>query len=304
MPVPKKESRHDGTGVGKKKAKAKSIPKRIRDIRRLLNKPDLAADIRVAQERILASLEEQRSGNKNVMKEKKHQERYRKIKFIERQKLTRKLSSASASLESATTKKEKRKFQAEIDEINAKLLYIEHFPRTQPYISILKDVDDMDEGSATNRKQIFAKIQEEQGGNVSKYLLGSADSEKGRIDSSTEKRKSATTVLQADSFFGSTTIMSPKQNSEGNKVSSVNNTSTEQFSQVEDEILRKGAIHRKTKVSAKKDTKSSTKKLKTIDNTPTPELKRKGAIHRKQKVGNEAGKTRAKKGKKNKTVAS
>lgn len=242
------------------------------------------------------------------MKEKKHQERYRKIKFIERQKLTRKQMSATTSLESATKKKDKQKFQAEIDEINAKLLYIEHFPRTQPYISILKSAEDMDEGSAKIRTEVFSSIKKEQSGKVSKYVLGSAENKKGKDSiGSTEGHQTAEKVLEADSFFSKSMSSSSKQIS-GSNATAVDTASDakERFTPVEDEILREGAIHRKTKANseAKNDKKASkkSKKSKAVkDSTATverPDLKRKGAIHRKKSVGNEAGKSRAIKAKK------
>ena len=45
-------------GAGKKKGgkKSKPLPQQIRDVRRLLAKPDIAATVRVAMERQLAAL--------------------------------------------------------------------------------------------------------------------------------------------------------------------------------------------------------------------------------------------------------
>eukprot|EP00038_Savillea_parva_P000739 m.98355 g.98355 ORF g.98355 m.98355 type:complete len:96 (+) comp10253_c1_seq4:342-629(+) len=59
------------------------IPKRIRNIKRLLAKESLPADVRIAQERILAALEAKRDAESHERTlsevERNHQAKYRKV---------------------------------------------------------------------------------------------------------------------------------------------------------------------------------------------------------------------------------
>lgn len=71
-----------GAGRGRGAGKTRPITQRIRDIKRLLNKPDLDQTIRVCQERILKALELEKAEKGLGEVERKHQEVYKRIKFL------------------------------------------------------------------------------------------------------------------------------------------------------------------------------------------------------------------------------
>lgn len=68
------------------------------------------------------------------------------------------LAAAEKLLEAATPGKMQTKQQAEVDSITAKLRYIEQFPRSEKYISILKEDGEMDVATLRKREEIFTKI--------------------------------------------------------------------------------------------------------------------------------------------------
>jgi len=90
----------------------------------------------VKLEKSLAELESKRLDVIRVEREKKNAKRYRGIRFIEGQKLTRKLKQLRKSL--ATAEGEDREsVDTEIQKVSRDLLYIKHYPNSEKYISIL-----------------------------------------------------------------------------------------------------------------------------------------------------------------------
>lgn len=125
---------HDSAGPslpGVQKIKAA-----LRQTRRLLAKEKLAADVRVATERRQRALETDLANTERARKERAMAQRYHKVKFFERRKVSRKLKQVQRQLESCTDKKEKKKLEKALLELRVDLNYITHFPKLKKYISL------------------------------------------------------------------------------------------------------------------------------------------------------------------------
>ena len=129
-------ARHKSNTLHKKRREQRSLPKtnkktaknRIRDMDRRLRKLK-SLDVDPAQvaalEAELAALRESETGaaesRRNVETEKRYAERYRKIKFFERQKVTRRLKQLRKELAAAPS-----------DDLR----YIKHYPKDRKYVSL------------------------------------------------------------------------------------------------------------------------------------------------------------------------
>ncbi|KAK1230940.1 18S rRNA maturation protein [Marasmius sp. AFHP31] len=107
----------------------------IRQARRLLAKDKLDADVRVQTERKLKSLEADLAKAEENRKEKTLATRYHKVKFFERQKVTRKIKQTIREL-SAVDDSSKGRLQSELLSLRVDLNYILHYPKTKKYISL------------------------------------------------------------------------------------------------------------------------------------------------------------------------
>ncbi|KAI0828066.1 hypothetical protein BC628DRAFT_1488178 [Trametes gibbosa] len=119
----------------------------LRQTRRLLAKDKLAADVRVATERRLRSLEGDLAAAERARLERTMSARYHKIKFFERQKVVRKLLQAKRKLaagvedgadakEKGMGKKERKELERRVADLRVDLCYILHYPKTKKYISL------------------------------------------------------------------------------------------------------------------------------------------------------------------------
>ncbi|KAI0350628.1 hypothetical protein OH77DRAFT_1488837 [Trametes cingulata] len=108
----------------------------LRQTRRLLAKDNLAADVRVATERRLKSLEADLEKAERARLERTMATRYHKVKFFERQKVSRKLHQTQRKLSQATDTAERKELEARLAELRVDLNYILHYPKTKKYISL------------------------------------------------------------------------------------------------------------------------------------------------------------------------
>ncbi|BGO93079.1 hypothetical protein NBRC10512_003264 [Rhodotorula toruloides] len=108
----------------------------LRQTKRLLARDDLNPDVRVTSERRLVVLEEELAKAEQSNKEKKMVQRYRGVKFFERQKLLRKIKQAKKQLEPlpGNADVEKTLLEARID-----LYYVLRYPKTEKYIALFPD---------------------------------------------------------------------------------------------------------------------------------------------------------------------
>ncbi|KAF9529756.1 hypothetical protein CPB83DRAFT_852126 [Crepidotus variabilis] len=108
----------------------------LRQTKRLLAKDKLAANVRVETERRLKALEADLHSAELSKKERTFAVRYHKIKFFERQKVTRKIRQTQRRLEASEQKSERKRLKAELAELRTDLNYILHFPKFKKYISL------------------------------------------------------------------------------------------------------------------------------------------------------------------------
>ncbi|KAI0314582.1 hypothetical protein OF83DRAFT_1136129 [Amylostereum chailletii] len=142
---PKHEPRDSAT-LGASKLKAA-----LRQTRRLLAKESLAANVRVETERRLKALEADLARAEQANKERTMTVRYRKIKFFDRQKLTRRIKQTKKQLSDETLSAKARKaLEATLFELRVDLNYTINYPKTEPYISLFPPEvrQDADAGTA------------------------------------------------------------------------------------------------------------------------------------------------------------
>lgn len=126
----KKTGSDDVPGVQKVKAG-------LRQTRRLLAKEKLPADVRIAAERKLKAQEAELQRAEAVRKERALAIRYHKVKFFERQKVLRKINQTKKRLTVVDLpKNEQKKLTADLYELRVNLHYINHYPKTEKYISL------------------------------------------------------------------------------------------------------------------------------------------------------------------------
>ncbi|KAI0752801.1 hypothetical protein C8Q80DRAFT_1097781 [Daedaleopsis nitida] len=147
----------------------------LRQTRRLLAKDKLAADVRVATERRLKALEADLAQAEQARLERTMATRYHKVKFFERQKVTRKIAQMKRQLEGKGKdgeekekelgKKERKKLEARLAALRVDLNYILHYPKAKKYISLFppevrqgervgkEKAEEEEETSETNRQR-------------------------------------------------------------------------------------------------------------------------------------------------------
>ncbi|KAG6809391.1 hypothetical protein H0H92_000446 [Tricholoma furcatifolium] len=111
------------------------IKSALRQAKRLLAKEKLAADVRVETERRIKALEADLEEAQTSKKERDMAVRYHKVKFFERQKVTRKLNQTKKRLESADAST-KPHLEEALRELRIDLNYILHYPKAKKYISL------------------------------------------------------------------------------------------------------------------------------------------------------------------------
>ncbi|KAG7091296.1 hypothetical protein E1B28_010342 [Marasmius oreades] len=107
----------------------------MRQARRLLAKDKLDADVRVHTERKLKSLELDLAKAEESRRERTFATKYHKIKFFERQKVSRKIKQAKRKL-AEDEDSSKQRLQSELFDLRVDLNYILHYPKTKKYISL------------------------------------------------------------------------------------------------------------------------------------------------------------------------
>lgn len=191
------------------------IKSSIRQAKRLLAKDKLGANIRVETERRLKSLEGDLENAERANKERAFAEKYRKVKFFDRQKLVRKIAQTKKSISSSSIPAEEiSALRESLFAHRVDLNYVLHYPKTQKYIALFPSTTSTEETQgATNqaRDELRARVREamEKGEmdqepeltmNKGKVGMGLESEEtKNKKQGSKQEEKSATTK---DEFFG------------------------------------------------------------------------------------------------------
>lgn len=122
------------------------IQKAIRDIQRCMKKKKEKGESTEVLEKRLALLIDDKSISEQIQKEKRNSAKYHMIKFIERQKLVRKIRSldqqiaASVDVDSTAILKEKR------IELMEKLAYVLYYPKEFKYVALFAETDSENAG--------------------------------------------------------------------------------------------------------------------------------------------------------------
>ncbi|KAF9450113.1 hypothetical protein P691DRAFT_726683 [Macrolepiota fuliginosa MF-IS2] len=133
------------------------IKSSLRQTRRLLAKDNLAANMRVETERRLRALETELAQAELANKERAMATRYHKVKFFERQKVTRKINQTKKQLSSTTDDSTEKKLVNALNDLRVDLNYILHYPKLKKYISLFPPEVRQDESGSGIAEEDAAK---------------------------------------------------------------------------------------------------------------------------------------------------
>ncbi|CAE6497777.1 unnamed protein product [Rhizoctonia solani] len=143
----KREANPDEPGIQKVKSA-------LRQTLRLLAKDNLAADVRIASERKLKSLEADLARAEIRKKERAIAVRYHKIKFFDKRKVTRRINQTKRALEAPDLdKKERKKLQKKLLSHRVDLNYILNYPKLAKYIALYPSSESSDEQTDKLREE-------------------------------------------------------------------------------------------------------------------------------------------------------
>ncbi|KAI9493479.1 hypothetical protein BDB00DRAFT_872364 [Zychaea mexicana] len=149
--VAKKPNSRSEESVGK-------IKKRIRDLKRTLQKGASSAKAKVESERKLRASEYELGERYIDEQEEKHYQKYRTAKFLESKKAERKVKQASKKLEAAENDEQREEWKAKLEEHKIDVLYVKHFPCLLPYISLYEKEKSDTEKNEKIRQEVRQKI--------------------------------------------------------------------------------------------------------------------------------------------------
>lgn len=134
--------------------RTRSVKNQMRGIRRLLKKPDLPEEARMRAQKQLAKLEKKAGELQYQEQSKKHQKRYRKVKFFEKKKINRSLMQCRKALKKEGLSDKKRSaIRERIRQCHLDLQYIEYFPKDRKYVSLfMNDGEDKETFEATRQE--------------------------------------------------------------------------------------------------------------------------------------------------------
>ncbi|CDM33376.1 hypothetical protein DTO013E5_9854 [Penicillium roqueforti] len=113
------------------------LKKRIRDVKRLLNKIDLSADARILQERALAGYEQDLADETTRRERSSLIKKYHFVRFLDRKTATKELGRLTRrEKEEGLDSKQKARLAAKIHQCRVNLNYTIYYPLTEKYISI------------------------------------------------------------------------------------------------------------------------------------------------------------------------
>ncbi|XP_067046598.1 uncharacterized protein [Acropora muricata] len=120
----------------KKPRQSTSLKKKLRDVQRLLKKPDLPATVRVEKERILQMLVESINDKAKERAEKEIVKRCKVEKFFDKRKLFRKHKTCVRELRDCDNNDTRDSLLKKVEEIKLHWNYVVHFPLDTKYISL------------------------------------------------------------------------------------------------------------------------------------------------------------------------
>ncbi|KAA8647280.1 hypothetical protein EYZ11_011137 [Aspergillus tanneri] len=155
---PKRKDRDDDTSTRKKLRmpqkeinypSVNELKKRIRDVKRLLNRVDLPADARIVQERALTGYEKDLEEEMNRRDRSKMIKKYHFVRFLDRKTATKDVNrllrhekeiSESADLDATLKKSKLSSLAQKIHTARVNLNYTIYYPLTEKYVALYADV--------------------------------------------------------------------------------------------------------------------------------------------------------------------
>ncbi|KAI8365739.1 hypothetical protein BD560DRAFT_401542 [Blakeslea trispora] len=135
------------------------IKKKVRDIKRMLNKADkLPAQATIEAKRKLRALEFELGEKMIDDQERAKAAKYHKIKHFERKKVMRKLKQAKKALQENSDETKTAELQSKVDDAEIKLLYTSHFPKSLHYVSLFPSSNEQDPTSSARREKMLNEI--------------------------------------------------------------------------------------------------------------------------------------------------
>ncbi|KAL4741303.1 hypothetical protein BDV11DRAFT_71329 [Aspergillus similis] len=141
-PTPKSQQ---DRGEERQHASVNELKRRIRDVKRLLAKPDLSADKRVIQERALAGYEKELADEERRRERSRMIKKYHFVRFLDRKTATKEVKrltkkrdelAKDADIDEPTKQKKLELLNARLHMANVNLNYTIYYPLTEKYLSI------------------------------------------------------------------------------------------------------------------------------------------------------------------------
>eukprot|EP00639_Heterosigma_akashiwo_P011717 CAMPEP_0206363460 /NCGR_PEP_ID=MMETSP0294-20121207/1607_1 /ASSEMBLY_ACC=CAM_ASM_000327 /TAXON_ID=39354 /ORGANISM="Heterosigma akashiwo, Strain CCMP2393" /LENGTH=294 /DNA_ID=CAMNT_0053808813 /DNA_START=47 /DNA_END=929 /DNA_ORIENTATION=+ len=126
----------------KQKKKKQSRKNQIRNLSRLLRKEGLPEEQKHELQQKIKMLESEISDHKTKERVDKMQDKYKKIKFFERKKVTRKISQTKKKIEKNGDPNKNKELQLRLKKLEDDLQYIDFYPPTQKYIGLFANEND------------------------------------------------------------------------------------------------------------------------------------------------------------------
>ncbi|PJF18062.1 hypothetical protein PSACC_02130 [Paramicrosporidium saccamoebae] len=133
-----------------------NLKKQLRDVTRLLSRPNLSADIRQQQERKLQHINSLVQERTVEEKQRKMRSKYAKVRFFESTKARRHLRQAAKALVAEPTEENLQKWM----EAKRDVIYVQAFPETSKYISLFPSTPLTEEKVLAKRTQIRTELAE------------------------------------------------------------------------------------------------------------------------------------------------
>ncbi|KAF9175694.1 18S rRNA maturation protein [Mortierella sp. AD011] len=159
---------------------AAALKKKLRDTLRLLSKnPKMPADVRLEHERRIEALKLQIAEKQVDQTEQKMATKYRMIKFFESKKADRKIKVFMRQHPNWESNEDERK---ELESLKLDLAYIQHYPKTQKYISLYPNENADDPVVSKTRAEIREKIRIGlESGEITQFIKATREEVKTKI---------------------------------------------------------------------------------------------------------------------------
>ncbi|EEB05548.1 rRNA processing protein [Schizosaccharomyces japonicus yFS275] len=134
------------------------LKKKIRDSERLLKRENLPANVRVEHERAIVGLKEQLISTQTKLKEAKLLDKYRRVRFIEFKKASKRMKQVQKQLDAETDPEKRKELTLRRHKYEVDLKYIKEFPSLKKYISLY--IEDTTKETKEKRTAIWKEMEQ------------------------------------------------------------------------------------------------------------------------------------------------